>query len=201
MLLFNETTFADYRDATCLSRNPTNNNASLKPCDASDLEQLFTYDTHPINGRTGTDLKGLSGIRFWQDNNCLTEPAPGFSSHPSICDSAASFFRVGIPTEDAFIGKNPITNDQVEFKKMYDEWGYCYFFEPDEKKFKRICTDHKWHIHYLNGAQPILANHAEAINDIEPTKNEKKDDMTIYFIAIPVFIVILLVFFSRYNNY
>ena len=201
MLLYIDEAYADHTDATCLSRDPTNDNATLEPCDASDPKQVFTYDTHPTSGRTGTDLEGLSGIRFWQDDNCLTESAPGFSS---ICDSTNSFFRVGVPTEDAFVTTNPITGDQNDFKIMYNEWGECYFIDPShtDYRFRRgTCDSHKWYVHYLNGApSPSPTSSPTSQDDTEPPNNEKKDDMTIYFIAIPVCIVILLVFYSMSSD-
>lgn len=204
MLLFIDEALADHTDATCLSRDPTNDNANLEPCDASDPKQLFTYDTHPMSGKSGTPMEGLSGIRFWQDGNCLTEPAPGFSSDPTICDSSNSFFRVGIPTEDAFVTTNPITGDQNDFKMMYDEWGTCFFIDPSHTttRFRRPCDlDAKWHVHYINEpspptaspSTPSTASPSTPQDDTESPKNEKKDDMTIYFIVIPVIIVILLV--------
>lgn len=197
MLLFVNETLADHVDAECISRDPTNNNASLEPCDASDPKQVFTYDTHPISGITGQPLEGLSGIRFWQDGNCLTEVAPGFSS--THCDSRDSFFRVGLPTEDAFVGKNPITGDQVDFKNMYNELGECYFLHPahQTKRFDRSAScDFKWHVHYLNEPAPTNDNTepTSSTNDNTEPANKEKD---YYFIAIPVFIIILLVFLSR----
>ena len=134
MLFFINESLADHTDATCLSRDPTNDNATLEPCDASDPKQVFTYDTHPTSGMTGSDLEGLSGIRFWQDGYCLTESAPGFSSHPTICNSNNSFYRVGVPTEDAFVTTNPITGDQVDFKICITNGGNVIFFMPPIKQ-------------------------------------------------------------------